>query len=318
MLLDYLKLFRLPNVFTAVADVWAGFLLMRGAVDGYSWGLLAALSVASALLYTAGMVLNDVFDVEVDLQERPDRPLPSGRIPLRRAAAIGSAMLVGGVVVAWQSPHFGSPLPMQPLAPAVVAILLAGAVLAYDSWAKKTPLGPLTMGVCRGLNLLLGMVAVSPLDPAGVEGAWLGLPPAYFLLPLGTALYITGLTWFARDEAGESRRGSLVFGLTILCLGLAVIGSFPQFVPQSLRADRLPLWLGLFALLSLSVMRPFLRAIRTPGPETVQAAIKHGIVSLITLDAVIAFYGADHALWSLAILALMAPSKILGQWVYST
>ena len=42
-------------------------------------GLLAA---ASALLYSAGMVLNDVFDVELDRQEQPYRPLPSGRIPL--------------------------------------------------------------------------------------------------------------------------------------------------------------------------------------------------------------------------------------------
>ena len=317
-MLDYLKLFRLPNVFTAVADVWAGFLLMRGAIDGANWGTLAALSVASALLYTAGMVLNDVFDVEIDQKERPERPLPSGRIPLQRAAMIGGAMLLGGVLAAWLAPQCGSPEPMQPLAPAVVAILLAGAVLMYDSWAKKTPLGPLSMGICRGLNLLLGMVAVSPLDPAAVEGAWLGLPPIYFMLPLGATLYITGLTWFARDEAGVSQRGSLIFGLVVLCLGLATIGLFPQFVSATLQADRLPLWLALFALLSLSIIRPFLRAIRAPGPQTVQAAIKHGIFSLITLDAVIAYYGADHALWPLAILALMAPSKIIGHWVYST
>ena len=33
------------------------------------------------------MVLNDVFDAEVDAREQPDRPIPSGRVS-RRAAAL--------------------------------------------------------------------------------------------------------------------------------------------------------------------------------------------------------------------------------------
>ena len=40
------------------------------------------LVAASVFLYLAGMVLNDVYDVEIDRRERPDRPLPSGRIPV--------------------------------------------------------------------------------------------------------------------------------------------------------------------------------------------------------------------------------------------
>ncbi len=86
---SYLALVRLPNVFTAMADVAMGFLFVQS--RGWQWDpwwdswTLATLLAASGLLYMAGMVLNDVFDLETDRHERPDRPLPSGRIPLTTA-----------------------------------------------------------------------------------------------------------------------------------------------------------------------------------------------------------------------------------------
>src|ERR671918_1414576 len=61
----------------------------------------ALLVVASCLLYLSGMVLNDVFDAEVDAREQPTRPIPSGRITLRAATAVGWAMLASGVLIAW-------------------------------------------------------------------------------------------------------------------------------------------------------------------------------------------------------------------------
>ena len=52
---------------------------------------LLCLLVASGCLYTAGMVLNDVFDYEIDRHERPFRPLPSGRISLGAARGLEPA-----------------------------------------------------------------------------------------------------------------------------------------------------------------------------------------------------------------------------------
>ena len=60
-------------------------------------GLLAA---ASALFYSAGMVLNDVFDIELDREEQPYRPLPSGRIPLSSARWLGWQLLTLGIMLA--------------------------------------------------------------------------------------------------------------------------------------------------------------------------------------------------------------------------
>src|SRR5262249_19245154 len=99
-LLAYLQLFRLPNVFTAMADIAMGFWFTHAAVAGIDWLVFALLVVASSCLYIAGMVLNDVYDVEIDRQERPKRPLPSGRVDGRLAKRIGFALLLAGLVAA--------------------------------------------------------------------------------------------------------------------------------------------------------------------------------------------------------------------------
>ena len=108
---SYLELLRLPNVFTAVADVAMGFFFVQAAwafnsdvqppallpIGIWSVGLLVA---ASASLYLAGMVLNDVFDIELDDEEQPYRPLPSGRISLSAARWLGWNLLSAGVMLA--------------------------------------------------------------------------------------------------------------------------------------------------------------------------------------------------------------------------
>ena len=63
----YLQLVRLPNVFTAMADILLGYLLTHEYVR--FWPVLALLLGASSLLYMAGMVLNDYFDREQDARE---------------------------------------------------------------------------------------------------------------------------------------------------------------------------------------------------------------------------------------------------------
>ena len=93
-LLAYLQLIRLPNVFTAIADILMGYLVTVGSF-GYE---LALLILASCSLYSAGMVLNDVMDFEDDQRDRPNRPLPSGRIDRQWAQKLGCGLLLLGVV----------------------------------------------------------------------------------------------------------------------------------------------------------------------------------------------------------------------------
>src|SRR5262249_58217553 len=72
----YARLVRLPNLPSALADICLAALAVR-ALPGH-WAAFGLVLLSSACLYSAGMALNDVFDLEQDRRERPDRPLPSG------------------------------------------------------------------------------------------------------------------------------------------------------------------------------------------------------------------------------------------------
>src|SRR5215210_5994394 len=103
-LLPFARLLRLPNVFTALADIGLGLCataaLSPGSVnDDFAWkaGLLL---LASGMLYSAGMVWNDYFDLAEDRRDRPFRPLASGRISIRTARFIGIVLLIAGVACA--------------------------------------------------------------------------------------------------------------------------------------------------------------------------------------------------------------------------
>jgi len=94
----YAQLLRLPNVFTALADICLGWLVaLASGTPGTRWPSFVLLMCASASLYSAGMVWNDFFDVEQDRRERPFRPLPSGRVSQRKAALLATALLVAGL-----------------------------------------------------------------------------------------------------------------------------------------------------------------------------------------------------------------------------
>src|SRR4051812_22107143 len=127
----YLQLVRLPNLFTAAADSLAGWLLATGSLaEPGRWVPLVAASVS---MYAGGIVLNDVFDYEVDLRERPGRPLPSGRVARGLAAWSGGLALAMGPVLAALS---GSSTSL------IVALVLAACVLGYDAGLKRSILGP--------------------------------------------------------------------------------------------------------------------------------------------------------------------------------
>ncbi len=203
------QLLRAGNVFTAVSNILAGFLLVRG-----EWQPvlpLIFLIMSSAALYLAGMVLNDVFDLEVDRHERPERPLPSGRIDPNIAKLVGWGLMFDGLtsagVAAWL---LASWLPL------VMATLLAIAIIGYDTVLKKTLLGPLAMGTCRSLNVLLGASVV--LHSPDKNAAYL------YAILLG--IYTAGITLLARNEASSPKIQKWVSLLITLFIPLDALACY--------------------------------------------------------------------------------------------
>jgi 4-hydroxybenzoate polyprenyltransferase len=296
----YLQLIRLPNVFTAAADSLAGWLLVQGTFRSPErWLPLLAASMAT---YAAGIALNDVFDYETDLRERPGRPLPSGQVSRRFAGWAGGALLLLGPLLAALS---GS------IASVAVAAALAAMVLAYDGGLKRTPLGPEAMGACRGLNLLLGM---SQAEAMGGPVAWLAAG--------SMALFVTGVTWISRSETETGRHPGLIAGLALenlAMLGLLAAALQPGAFPTP-RAGRAVLPLeGLLVLLVVAwlVNVAGSRALRRPEPKTLQRAVKTGVLCLVWLNVglVAAVRGPQPA----AVVAILwVPAFVLSRWLYAT
>jgi 4-hydroxybenzoate polyprenyltransferase len=313
-LLAYLQLFRLPNVFTAMADIAMGFWFTHAAVVGIDRLVFALLLTASSCLYTAGMVLNDVYDLEIDRAERPKRPLPSGRIDAKFAGRIGTALMIAGLVAALVAVLLnrgeGFSQQWMQFRPVICAIGLAGLVLLYDRILKHTPFGPVSMGGCRALNVLLGMSA-SP-EP------WTLLN---FLIAAGLGIYIAGVTWFARTEATISKRAQLIGALIVILAGLEILWHWPFLIkPTELFETiqhRLEHWTYLWIVIVAILGWRFCRAIAAPLPRNVQAAIKGGILGVIILDAV-TVSAVRGPVPGIAIFLLIVPTVALGAWVYST
>ncbi|HEX7379318.1 MAG TPA: UbiA family prenyltransferase [Pirellulales bacterium] len=301
------ELFRLPNVFTALADVAMGFLLTHP--SHHPADVLALLALASACIYLSGMVLNDYFDRAVDAVERPRRPLPSGRVSPRLARRLGWGLLATGVVAGWLAG-----LLTGGVRSGLTATLVAGMVVAYNAWLKRTPLGPPAMGSCRLLNVLLGMSAA-------------GEPPAamHWVVAGGIGVYIAGVTWFARTEAVESHRGQLAAALAVMIGGIALLASYPQWADNNLPEVSQPVyalrtgdrWYWFWGLMAVMIGWRCLRAVIDPLPVYVQGAVKQCLISLVVLDAAVCI-GVRGPFYGAAIVALVLPTMFLGRWIYST
>lgn len=297
----YLQLVRLPNVFTAAADSLAGWLLVQGTLREPSRWL--PLCLASALIYAAGIALNDYFDRAIDQVERPNRPIPSGRVSARFALSLGIGMMAAGVALVALS---------SPTRSACVAVILVVTVLAYDVALKHTPIGPIAMGACRGLNLLLGLSAAADLGG-----------PIGWLAAGSFGLFVAGVTWISRSETQTGKSAGPVLGWAfqnLALFGLFAVamqaGRFPMI--DGVRPPIVPLE-GLLVLLVVAwiVNAATGRALRSPTPSYRQQAVKTGVLALVWLDVglVAAVRGPAHAL---AVAALWVPAFLLGKWLYST
>ena len=181
--LAYVQLLRLPNIFTAIADPLAGWLIAGGG-RASQFALTIGASVG---LYTAGIIFNDCFDCRRDCRDRPERPLPRGDIPVRVAWMLGTVLFLTGLVLG-----------------GVNALPLAMLIVFYNVFAKHSVwLGPATLGACRACNLALGM--------GGFTMHW---------LPVILGAYVAGLSLVARREDVRPELRRLV---KHLLLGIIVV-----------------------------------------------------------------------------------------------
>jgi len=297
----YAQLVRLPNVFTAMADIVLGGAATGAILDHFA--AFVCVLVASSLLYMAGMVWNDWFDLKQDLRERPGRPIPSGRVSTKDAATLGSILLIAGTIAAAAADLVEG----RGWLSLTLALLLVASILLYDGVLKRTWMGQYAMGSCRFFNVLLGI-------SSGVET----IPPWGYALALSIGVYIVGVTWFAKTEARSSKQQTLLTAALVMAGGLLLSLTVPTLALEdsSASATPSPLFPFLLAAYGFYLGLKILPAIHDPRPDRVQPAVKRAILGLVLFDAILA---TSLVGWpGLAIVVLLLPAMWLGKWLYST
>lgn len=285
-LIALLQLLRPANTLTAIADIWAG-IAISGALllivhdESIRAGLirLILLTFSTIGLYTGGTVLNDYFDADLNRYTRPELPISSGIISRKTALLLGFMLILSGIVMAF----------IVGLVSGLISMAVAFFVIFYNVYGKYNSItGPLSMGLCRGANLLLGISFVP--QSIGFN----------FIVVLIPVVFIAAITSLSRYETqGGNRLGIQLAGwlyLLVICylLTMSVLNNhFFQTVP-------------FIAVLFYLSFKPITIAFRLPTLKNVESAVRWGILSLIVLNSSLAaaFSGFIPGIIILALLPI--------------
>lgn len=270
-LADLASLVRAPAALSVPGDVLLGVVAAGAPVR------LRTLSAigSSICLYWAGMALNDYADAVIDAVERPERPIPSGRVPRATALRVAAGLTAAGL---------GLAVAASGKRALTASVPLACLVWAYDLAAKSTSAGPAAMAGTRALNVLTGAVIAGEPGRAAIPAVLMGAH-TYTVTALSThevsgansrvpaaTLAATVATAAGAVLRAKGREGRLVAALS----ALAYIGSFGTAQ---------------------------VRAVRDPAAGNIRQAVNAGIVGMVPLQASLtAGAGAPRLAAALALL----------------
>lgn len=269
---DALRLGRVSNLPTVWTNALAGVVLAGGALGRAE---LVLLFVAVSLAYVGGMFLNDAFDAEIDSRQRPERPIPAGRVTREAVFTVGSAMLAASVL------GLGSIGMLRGTGgwPAAAGLALAGLIVLYNWHHKENAWSPVIMGLCRVMvYIAAGTSVIHPLPLP----LWIG---AALLL-----CHLIGLTYAAKQEtlSRPDHLWPLLFLAAPLVFGLLLVTADPL--------------VGLFWLPLAAAVLASLAFLRRRGPGDVPRAVATLIAAISLLDAVLI---AGEGRMTLALLAAL-------------
>ncbi|HEX6764297.1 MAG TPA: UbiA family prenyltransferase [Polyangiaceae bacterium] len=285
----FLDLARISNLPTVWSNVLAGAVI---ASPSPAPARIAVAGIAGSLLYSGGMFLNDAFDAEIDARERPERPIPSGRVTRASVLRLGFGMLA--LALASLAVFSGA-------SSIVAGLSIAAGVVVYDRWHKGVAWSPVVMGFCRA-----GLYALGALGAAPRFGHDVVLSASSLLL------YVVGLTYVARFEnasaVGRAWPTAFVFA------PLAVLALNADFAND--RGERLAVLAAVVAAHVAWTLRALVIALRG-GRGAIPRAVVALIAGISLVDAAfIALAGASTGV--AAAVAAFALTLFLQRWVRGT
>lgn len=280
----YLQLIRFPGIFTVFSNVLLGFFVVQQFT--FDWLALVFLLATSGSLFFAGMVFNDFFDFSLDKKQRPERPLPSGKISKNNAFYLGLCLLVLANVCSYL-------VGFQTL---LVSLLMTGFILLYDIKLKNIPvLGILNLSLIRFFNVILATTLVA-------------LTTDVILIAIPVAILVAGISIFAKTEDSQYSKRAEILNLIFI---VATI-----FYVNLLAFEGEIIFYVFIGIFISSTFVPFYFYKEKTKPN-IQRKVTFQLLSIIILDAtLLSIY--SELIFAIITLILFVPAYFITRKMYLT
>ncbi len=264
-----LQLIRPANMLTAIADIWAGFAISGATALLYPGHMqirsqlihLGLLSLSTIGLFGGGAMLNDYADAHLNRINHPEKPISAGLIYRKTALVMGYLLIFSGLALAFYTG----------IVSGFIAMAVAFLVIFYNVYgAHNETIGPLSMGFCRGANLLLGISFI----PHSI-----GFNFIVILIPV---IFIAAITSISRYEMRVNNRLGIQLAGWLYLLVIAYLLTV-SFINTHFLAT-FPFIILLFYL----AFKPITIAFRVPDAVNIARAVRWGYLSLVVLNAALA------------------------------
>ncbi|KAA0265550.1 MAG: hypothetical protein EDM75_02430 [Chlorobiota bacterium] len=206
--------------------------------------------VSAALIGAGGNIINDILDVEIDRINRPDRPLPAGKVTVTTATRLYIFSKMFGIFFA----------AMAGIIPALIAAASSFIIFFYSYFLKNIPLvGNFTVSVFTGMVFIFGASTVNNYSNA--------LFPFIFAFMINMVREVVkDVEDIEGDTAENVRTFPVIFGveparkLAVIITLLLITVTFVPFLLQVYRIEYLVVIAVSVAPALISVIRDTTRA----------------------------------------------------------
>lgn len=258
---------------------------------------LLLLTTTSILLYVVGIIINDYRDLEIDRKERPDRPLPAGKISPRSALAFVFFAAISAIFLAT----------LVSIPSVLLAVILLITIIAYDCWLKNNFLGYFAIALARVINVVLGYSAgITLLISNQNEITRLSV------ILISTFLYVTAISYISRKEVESSpKKSNFQISIVLLSLIPAILTFFTL-----MGVFKWDLFLSLIIFIGM-LIKSLVGKYGSPNPEVAKKIVRNLVLSIIILDSTF-LSGTLGFAYGLSLLVLLIPAVILSRRFYVT
>ena len=201
---DAIEIARPINCLMGALSVVIGLLNTRLDVPINKFTINILLGVLTYIFLAAsGNIINDVYDIEIDKINRPERPIPKGSISLKQAKKLFFLYLIIGIIFSLVNTLILS-LPLINLA---LAFFFGFMAWVYAKWGKKSGfLGNIIVGVSFSIGLVYGAYLNTPIIPPYIF---------YFFITAFSLLVAREIIKGCEDIEGDKNHGVKTLAIKI-------------------------------------------------------------------------------------------------------